>query len=406
MLAVALVFARVVLEPASAPPLLTDDAVLLVQRHGVYVGGCPGTDAGPDGGLPDAANGDGGTDPGLDAGVPDVATDDAGTDGGTGACETIAGDAVSMVVRPRFEVGSTGSRFALLFVTPSHPIVETVPDQFAELGALTAPKTEIHVTEIPDPSLGSQCDLGGGGCGGTYDPPTTFDPPPIGDAGFGDGGVGVEMVGPYEIVRAQPADVPALAALLDSFGYVYEQADLDAIGPYLERGYFVVAVRIAIAGQDQQTEGRLATLQLTWAGSELRLPAALGTTGPDGLTAYVAADGRYEFPAATVRYAHRTFSGETRFLTRNELIDTNPMSPDEDPVAFSVAGDPEYVETNVIEQTEHVPIQDCGIDCGGGPGCGCGECNAQGAMQTHAGVLAVVVALVMRPRRRRRRRRR
>src|SRR6185295_15688552 len=118
MLAVSLAFARLVIEPNTTPPQITDDGVLIVQRYRVYVGGCPQPDAGlPDGALPDAATADA---PG-DAGVPDAAVGDAGVGDAGPGCETIEGDAVSMVVRPRFTVAPGGARFALLFVTPSRP---------------------------------------------------------------------------------------------------------------------------------------------------------------------------------------------------------------------------------------------------------------------------------------------
>ena len=163
MLAVSIALARLVAENNSPIPQLVQDAVLLVQRDHVDLGCQPADppDAGP-------------SDP-PDAGV------DAGVDAG---CEPLVGPAISMVIRPRFTTSSTGTRFALLFVTAGRPVVDTVPDPFPALAALTAPRTEVHFTEIPDPALGKRC--GGGGCGfGAPSFPDEFDPPGVGDANLG-----------------------------------------------------------------------------------------------------------------------------------------------------------------------------------------------------------------------------
>src|SRR3954465_9518564 len=108
MLLVALVLARVIAESGGAMPHVDGDKVLLVKRNNVQVGDCSGPDAGPrgDGGpddaMPDAA---GPVDAGVgDAGVPPDAPD----------CESIDGDAVTLMVQPRFSQVQDGTRFALL----------------------------------------------------------------------------------------------------------------------------------------------------------------------------------------------------------------------------------------------------------------------------------------------------
>jgi hypothetical protein len=386
VLAVSLVFARLVVEPNSPMPQLADDAVMLVKRQDVSVG-CP-----TDGGMPDGGvAGDAGTD---DAGVP-------GDAGMPPMCETIEGDAISLVVRPRFTTDMTGARFAVLYVTPSRPIVETVADQFVELATITAPKTEFREIEVPDYSQGTRCATNsGGGCGGGGDYSDDsgggcgggFYPAPIGDSGLGDGQVGVEHVGPYDIVRAQPADAAALAALLDSFGYLHTQADLDAVAPYLARGYTVVAVRVAIEPGTSMPAGRAMTpISMTWSGSELRLPVALGTDTQD-IKVFIAADGRYDFPGADVPYAQYSFSKATSYLTLNKLTALTGGSPDDDPVAARVTGDPEYHETNVVTTEVLVPVN----DCSGGEqeeiGC-CRQCNAKRGVPDRLGRGRRVVVL-------------
>jgi hypothetical protein len=405
MLALGLVIARLVVEPNQPAPEAADDAILIVQRHGVYVGGCPTGDAGVgDGGIPDGGSDDGG----LDAGVGDAGTGDAGTgDAGTQTCETIEGDAVSLVVNPRFTLDPSGTRFALLFVTENRPIVETVPDPFPELALLSKPEIIVHEVEVPDPALGSTCDDTSGGCGGgnsyddsgggcSFESDPYYDPPDFGDGGLGDGGL--ERVGPYEIVRTQPADKAALAALLDSLGYVYQDADLDAVAPYLAHGYHVVAVRVAIDGGSTK---QLDPIQLTWEGSQMRLPVALGDSSTAGLTAYIAADGRYEFPGSQVTFASRTAGGATPFLTAMTLDDLVSTGPLEDPVAAHELGDAEYQEVVEFTKEVRVPVtRYCGDDDDGG-GC-CRNCNARGRSRYDWALIGVVVGVLLLPRRRRR----
>lgn len=385
MLAVSLVLARLVVEPNSPPPQLAEDGVLLVERKNVTLGCTPAGDAG----VGDAGV-DAGTDAGTDAGVGDAGVPED--------CEPIVGDAISLIVRPRFESSASGTRFALLFVTPSRPIVETVADPFVELEELTATKVVVEVREIQDPALGERCQLGGGGgCGlAASDPPPTFHPPGLGDGGLGDGPPVVETVGPYEIVRVQPADRVELAALLDSFGYVYQAEDLDAVEPYLALGFTVVAVRATV---DPPTTGALPTISMTWAGSELRIPAALGSSDTTGLTVYIAGEGRYELPGAEVAFA-KFLGGETRFLTRNDLPSMQVETPDDDPIALRIEGDPEFERITTITEERRVPVTNCGEI-----GCGCRDCNVRGGVSSDFGVVLLVVVLVLRKRRSRPQRR-
>jgi hypothetical protein len=372
---VSLVLARLLVEPAAPAPQLTEDGVLLVQRTNAQIGCTP---TAGDAGVGDAGVDDAGVDAGLDAGIPDP------------DCEPIFGDAVSLIVRPRFESTTGGTRFALLFVTPSRPIVEAVADPFFQLQELTGTKVEIDVIEIPDPALGEECNVGGCGLAAS-EPPPFFDPPDLGDGGLGDGPPAVETVGPYEIVRVQPADVAELQTVLDSLGYAYQQDDLDAVGPYLDRGFTVVAVRAAV---DQPANGPLRSISLTWAGSELRLSAALGNSDTTGLSVYIAADGRYEFPGAGVPFAKHTFSGETLFLTRNDLGAMQVDSPDDDPIAVRIDGDPEFHLTTTITQERRVPVTNCGD-----VGCGCRDCNVRGGVSGDFGVVLLVIVLTLRKRR-------
>lgn len=372
MMAVTLALARLVFEPSSPVVRSHDESVLLIQRHAANLGCEPGL---PDAGVPDGAVDAGTEDAGVDAGAPDA------------GCEPIVGDAVTMVVRPRFDTAVTGARFALLFVTPSRPVVETVDDPFPSLEAITKPKTEVQIVEVVDPSLGKQCG-GGGGCGfGAYsdDPGTTFIPPELGDGGVDDGPPTVETVGPYEIVRVQPADPDELQVLLASFNYRVQPEDVAALAPYISAGYSVVAVRVG-----EQAGTTLAPLAMTWPGTELRLPFALDDRDTAGITAYVAADGRYEFPGGLVSYAGRTFGGETSYLTRIDIGVTDSEAPSTDPIATRVPDD-DYQIVNVVQEVKRVPQTQClDVDVG------C--CDSSGP-RADFGVLLVGVAFMLRRKR-------
>ena len=245
----------------------------------------------------------------------------------------------------------------------------------------------MHFTEIPDPALGKRC--GGGGCGfGAPSFPDEFDPPGVGDANLGDGAVVVEPVGPYEIVRVQPADIAELQALLTSFDYAVQQDDLDALAPYLARGFTVVALRVAA----DEADDSLVPISMTWPGTVLRLPLALGGADPGALTVYIAGKGRLELPGAEVSFAGFTFGGETEFLTRNDLSGLAVMSPDDDPIAMPIAGNPEFEIVNVVEKEKRVPVNDCGdVEVG---------CCNTGGPRADFGLLAVGVAFALRRRRR------
>jgi hypothetical protein len=371
--------ARVVVGPGSEPPdIEPDDAVLFVHRANTCL---------PDGGIPDAAI-DGGSalpdawttpvdagpvapppetfvpaDAPIDGGAPDDSgsLDDGGIpDAGTTEC----GDSVMMVVQPKFSLSTSGSTFALLYVTPAPPVMRLEsPTTFADLAAATAPNIETQIVEIPDPALGTQCagcgdtggDYSGGGCGGGgggyWSPP--------GGGGGGVGGSMIATIGPYEVATKQPASRSDLAMWLDELGYVYQTSDLDALEPYIMQGWSVVAVRIS---QTSSFTGGLQPISMTWAGTEMTVPLRLASQA--SLTVYFAADHRYELPGA-----HVSFSGYTgsSYVTRNEVSDLTS-----DLTAYRADADSWYRDTMIVYQDKHVPVtKDCDDDsgcCQSGPG--------------------------------------
>jgi len=424
MLAVALVLARVLAEANGPAPTLSDEALLVLKRHDIRVGnGCtanPGGDGGlGDGGLGDGSSSDGPADAGTldgptDAGAGDGGVDasDGGPDGAVGdPCEHIAGDAITLVMQPHFSQLTTGTRFAILMVTPSRPIVEVTSRYvFSSLEAVTAPVVQEIRKEVPDPTMKVCRRYSGGGCGGGPIVPEDpyWEPPALdGDGGLGDpdGGFSLDEIGPYQVLRANPTTTAELTTWLATLNYLVMPDDVAAVAPYIAKGYTVVALRVAL---DETPDGDLAPIALTWAGSEIRLPAALGSPGGAfPTTVYVAADRRYDLPGARVPFAFRVGYDDATFLTRNEYT-FDPTTADEDPIAIPVTGDPEKREIVEHVTEVRVPVEDdseCGCGGAGGHNDGCLLCNAPGAPRPDWGVLLGAIVFTLVPRRRRRRRR-
>ena len=146
---------------------------------------------------------------------------------------------------------------------------------------------------------------------------------------------------------------------------------------------------------------KYAPLQLTWEGSQMRLPVALGDGSTAGLVAYIAADGRYEFPGSEVTFASRTAGGATQFLTAMKLDDLVSTGPLEDPVAAHVLGDAEFQDVREFTKEIRVPVaRYCDSDDDGG-GC-CRDCNARGKTRYDWAVIGLVVGVLLLPKRRRR----
>jgi hypothetical protein len=392
----AIVIGRILAEPGLPAPDVSDPALLLIKRQNVMVGCTPG-----DAGVPGDAAIDGG-DAGADAGLVDAGVGDAGVpDAGGSECMPIMGDAVTLVIKPRVTTTSEGARFAVLLVTPKRPIVEVQADMFGYLAELTAPKTVTKIVEVPDRSLGEVCagcasNSNDDGCGGDFGSDTpSWDPPGIGDASLGDGALVEEMVGPYQFVRAQPTSTAELAGWLDQLGYEYMADDLAAVAPYIDLGYHVVAIRVAI---DAQTDTSLVPVALTWAGSELRIPAALGrgALSPGNVSIYIAADGKYVLPGATIKFAMATGFSSTSYLTRNELVLDQNRPPESDPIAErSYTSDVQEIVT--VTEYRHVPVE---VPCEDEGGC-CRDCSAAPKTRIDLGLVVIAVAFVLRRKRRR-----
>jgi hypothetical protein len=212
-------------------------------------------------------------------------------------------------------------------------------------------------------------------------------------------------VGAYDVALLSHATLVEIAGWLDRQGYAYAQADLDAVAPYVESGWTVVALRMNLDA-NQRGLG-LAPMAFTWAGSAARLPLAISRQ-PQALTlpltVYVYADGRYELPGASVAYAWRV-GGATPFLTRLELMVRLDQGPERDPVAMRVA-DTLYRETATIHRDIRIPVRCQALLAGPSGGDEGGGCQVAGGVPLPLPVLILgagaALGLALRSMRRRR----
>jgi MYXO-CTERM domain-containing protein len=263
-------------------------------------------------------------------------------------------------------------------------------DLFQDLARVTAPDIDIEQVEVEDSSLGYQCDdplfkSGGSGCGGGWSPGggggdfTPPPPPPDWDDPALDT---ILTIGPYEVVSLAASDGPALRASLEDLGYVVDSADIDAVAPYLALGWTAIAVRVAI---DESLKGGLQPLSLTYPGTEMRLPLGVSRQSEPAETVvalYASAEGRYDFPGATISFAGRTGRAADAFLTRSILISQLDQGPEADPIAFRVEGDPEVRETITVRQEIRIPSSECpssGRSTRRSSGCLCSHGDSPGA---------------------------
>lgn len=184
--------------------------------------------------------------------------------------------------------------FALVVPTPG-PATATLSDAqvFEDLSGLSVPREEVERRWWPEWSLE---DGGDGGVGAS---------PP--------GGVtvlGQSRLGPLEVTTLEAGESEALTAWLDANGYVMEDTLADALQPYVDEGWYYVAVRV-VAQEDGTLGGELQPLALTFDSSELvypmRLSAAAST--PQSTRTYVLADHRTERTDAMAPWGHVRFAG-------------------------------------------------------------------------------------------------
>ncbi|MBL4632646.1 MAG: DUF2330 domain-containing protein, partial [Kofleriaceae bacterium] len=283
-----------------------------------------------------------------------------------------------MVVRPEFVIGTEGSRFALLMVTPSWPLVAVADkDIFDDLARATSPEVVVVDRYVEDLSLGYQChdpafssSGSSGGCGdfstsggGGWQRPEPDDLPTDTEDPI------VETIGAYDVVRLNVDNTEELAGWLGDFNYQYSEDDLLAIDPYIQLGWTVVAVRVR---HDFGLLGGLTPLAFSWAGSELRLPMGISSApapAESNITVYVSADDRYDFPGGYVSYAKSSSMSGNSFLARSNLWVDLSLGAEADPIAFEASG--EVRDSVEVERITRIPSSDCPQSDDEGLGCAC-----------------------------------
>ncbi|HZS39054.1 MAG TPA: DUF2330 domain-containing protein, partial [Polyangia bacterium] len=318
------------------------------------------------------------------------------------------GNAVTMVVQPTFSTRGDGARFALLMVTPDVPTVTLArASLFHDLAVVTAPNVVHQQKTVEDPTLGTQCGGGyysdaggcGGGFGGSYGGPVNppvYQPPTPGaeDAGIP---ADVTTLGPYELAVLGGADLAAVEAWLTAHNYFFDSNDTAALAPYLALGWTVTAVRVS---SKPAAMVPLTPIAFTFESDVLRLPVAVAHDPSGGtmpLTAYVAADGRYDFTGANVPYAEysNTVTG-AGFLTRNDLTIDLSAPIDLDPIGVRDYGNTEHQDSVTVIDEVHVPVSQCDpAPSARGSGCGCG-CNVAGERALPFPLVAFVLFIALR----------
>ncbi|MFK0212609.1 DUF2330 domain-containing protein [Streptomyces sp. NPDC090298] len=115
----------------------------------------------------------------------------------------------------------------------------------------------------------------------------------------GTGGVGVvgrERLGPFDVARLTATDPDALGDWLRAHGFELPERLTGALGPYVERKWEYVAVRLAPQEKGATLQGELTPLRITFDSPELVYPMRLSRLArtPQTLGLYVLADHRME----------------------------------------------------------------------------------------------------------------
>lgn len=190
------------------------------------------------------------------------------------------------------------SDFALVVPTPS-PATASLSDAdlIDDLRRLSEPRADVERRWWPEWSLGD-----GDGSVGAQAP----------------GGVSVlerSRLGPLEVTTLAATEADALTQWLSENGYVMEDALADAFQPYVDDGWYYVAVRVA-SEEDMPLDGELQPLELVFDSDELVYPMRLSAAAQTAQSTrtYVLSDHRTERTDAMasgsdVRFAGRIVPG-------------------------------------------------------------------------------------------------
>ncbi|SDB90206.1 hypothetical protein SAMN05216410_0810 [Sanguibacter gelidistatuariae] len=185
--------------------------------------------------------------------------------------------------------------FALLVPTPT-PAEVALGDAalFDDLAELSAPRPEVRDRRwFPERGNGTSSGAAGG---------------PQSSAGVQV--LGEVRLGPLEVTTLAASESGELTEWLDAHGYAMKESFETALAPYVEEGWYYVAVKIAADAQDDLS-GKLQPIELTFASAEfvypMRLSAAAQTQ--QAVRTFVVADHRMERTDAMAKGAEVVFAG-------------------------------------------------------------------------------------------------
>ncbi|MFJ4341213.1 DUF2330 domain-containing protein [Streptomyces sp. NPDC088915] len=185
----------------------------------------------------------------------------------------------------RFSVHGDAERAAWIMPVPGRADVSLGdPELFDEIDRLTAPERRDRFHFWPREDDWPFDTDHGDGAGA----------PP--GAGSGVGVVGRERLGPFDVARLTATDPDALGDWLRTNGFDLPDRLTGALGPYVERTWEYVAVRLAPEEKGSVLRGELTPLRIAFASPELVYPMRLSRLAktPQTLGLSVLADHRME----------------------------------------------------------------------------------------------------------------
>jgi hypothetical protein len=247
-------------------------------------------------------------------------------------------------------INSDANEAAWIFPSPTRAEVRLGDAAiFAELEELTKPQI-VYERRPAMPDFGAGAPMAGA-------PPVTV--------------LSQQTLGPFEVTTLAATDAGALQGWLTENGYQFPQALDDVLQPYIDKGWFYVAIKLTPSAQDQTLTGQLDPLWITFESDEIvytMRPAALAPNSFP-LSLYIFAEHRVQktmaFGPSEVAFADfvapASLPSDSRvapllprrlFLTkfRENVI---PANVNDDFVFTFAAADDTYRETTVeyVEDT-------------------------------------------------------
>lgn len=188
-------------------------------------------------------------------------------------------------------------------------------------------------------------------------------------------------LGPFDVSNLAASDAGALADWLAENGYTFPPNLADVLQPYVEAGWYYVAVRLQTAGAEKPLEGALNPLWVTFPTDQLIYPMRATALAPNSLpvTLYVLTDHRVQ-KIGLFGSTHISFAGwldpadlpaasplhavvdRRLFLTKFEDI-VNPEQVDDDFVFIFAPHDTLYRDVIVRYRDDYTLFY--ALACGG-----------------------------------------